>query len=63
MINNGFIQESLSRTAEISLLDAIQTRRHGDALYFWARMDMDPRNPLKHDFWTFCDAINAGNCE
>ncbi|CDP08738.1 unnamed protein product [Coffea canephora] len=55
-------KESLSRTAEISLLDAIQTRRHGDALYFWACMDMDPRNPLKHDFWTFCDAINAGNC-
>lgn len=56
-------KESLSRTAEISLLEAIQTRRHGDALYFWARMDMDPRNPLKHDFWTFCDAINAGNCQ
>ncbi|KAL3517234.1 hypothetical protein ACH5RR_024136 [Cinchona calisaya] len=56
-------KESLSRTAEISLLDAIEAQRHGDTLYFWARMDMDSRNPLKHDFWTFCDAINAGNCQ
>ncbi|KAK0580736.1 hypothetical protein LWI29_005685 [Acer saccharum] len=24
---------------------------------------MDSRNPLKQDFWTFCDAINAGNCK
>ncbi|KAI7740114.1 hypothetical protein M8C21_010332 [Ambrosia artemisiifolia] len=40
----------------------IQARRHGDALYFWVRMDKDPRNPMQHDFWTFCDAINAGNC-
>ncbi|KAF2291193.1 hypothetical protein GH714_020600 [Hevea brasiliensis] len=54
---------SLSRTAEKALLDAIQTRRHGDTLYFWVRMDMDPRNPLQQDFWSFCDAINAGNCK
>ncbi|KAI4355160.1 hypothetical protein L6164_003958 [Bauhinia variegata] len=53
----------LSRTAENALLDAIQSRRHGDALYFWVRMDMDPRNPLQKDFWSFCDAINAGNCK
>lgn len=55
-------KESLSKTAEKSLLDAIQSRRH-DTLYFWARMDMDPRNPQKQDFWTFCDALNAGNCQ
>ncbi|KAL8541116.1 hypothetical protein ACS0TY_002406 [Phlomoides rotata] len=54
--------KSLSKTAERSLLDAIEAQRHGDALYFWARIDMDPRNPLKQDFWSFCDAINAGNC-
>ncbi|KAL6534773.1 hypothetical protein OROGR_013448 [Orobanche gracilis] len=55
--------KSLSRTAERSLLNAIEARRHGDTLYFWARLDMDQRNPPKHDFWTFCDAINAGNCQ
>ncbi|PON49606.1 Glycosyl transferase [Parasponia andersonii] len=54
---------SLSGVAENALLHAIQTRRHGDALYFWVRMDMDLRNPLKLDFWSFCDAINAGNCK
>ncbi|KAF5464390.1 hypothetical protein F2P56_014467 [Juglans regia] len=54
---------SLSRIAENALLDAIQSRRHGDALYFWVRLDLDPRNPLQLDFWSFCDAINAGNCK
>uniref|UniRef100_A0A2P2JAP5 Glycosyl transferase family 1 domain-containing protein n=1 Tax=Rhizophora mucronata TaxID=61149 RepID=A0A2P2JAP5_RHIMU len=53
---------SLSRVAEKALLDAIQTERHGDTLYFWARMDMDPRNHNQQDFWSFCDAINTGNC-
>ncbi|XP_071735917.1 uncharacterized protein [Rutidosis leptorrhynchoides] len=53
---------SLSKTAEAALLDDIQSHRHGDALYFWVRMDKDPRNPMQQDFWTFCDAINAGNC-
>ncbi|KAF8413260.1 hypothetical protein HHK36_001236 [Tetracentron sinense] len=53
---------SLSKVSESALLDAIQARRHGDALYFWVRMDKDPRNPLQQDFWSFCDAINAGNC-
>ncbi|KAI3449229.1 hypothetical protein Pfo_005894 [Paulownia fortunei] len=55
--------KSLSKTAERSLLDAIEARRHGDTLYFWARLDKDPKNPLKQDFWSFCDAINAGNCQ
>ncbi|KAL5572028.1 hypothetical protein UlMin_021625 [Ulmus minor] len=54
---------SLSGVAENALLGAIQTRKHGDALYFWVRMDMDSRNPSKLDFWSFCDAINAGNCK
>lgn len=55
---------SLSKTAEVALLDDIQTRRHGDSLYFWVRMDKDPRNPLQqNDFWSFCDAVNAGNCK
>ncbi|XP_024932638.3 uncharacterized protein LOC107423728 [Ziziphus jujuba] len=53
---------SLSGIGENALLDAIQARRHGDALYFWVRMDTDVRNPLKQDFWSFCDSINAGNC-
>ncbi|MED6133322.1 hypothetical protein PIB30_027355 [Stylosanthes scabra] len=54
---------SLSKTAENALLDAIQSKKYGDALYFWVGMDADPRNPLKKDFWSFCDAINAGNCK
>ncbi|KAJ4823972.1 hypothetical protein Tsubulata_039229 [Turnera subulata] len=56
-------KESLSKIAEKALLDAIEARRYGDALYFWVRMDMDPRNRLKQDFWSFCDALNAGNCK
>ncbi|KAF8107122.1 hypothetical protein N665_0126s0040 [Sinapis alba] len=55
-------KESLSEIAENALLNAIQTRKHGDALYFWVRMDKDPRNPLQKPFWSFCDSINAGNC-
>ncbi|XP_057980829.1 uncharacterized protein LOC131166364 [Malania oleifera] len=54
---------SLSKIAEYALLEDIQARRHGDTLYFWVRMDMDPRNPLQQDFWSFCDAINSGNCK
>ncbi|KAG7990513.1 hypothetical protein I3843_02G029600 [Carya illinoinensis] len=56
-------KETLSRMAENALVDSIQARRHGDALYFWVRLDSDPRNPLRLDFWSFCDAINAGNCK
>jgi hypothetical protein len=56
------LQVSLSKKAEGSLLEAIQSRRHGDTLYFWVRMDKDPRNTLQQDFWSFCDTINAGNC-
>ncbi|CAN6809209.1 unnamed protein product [Brassica oleracea] len=55
-------KESLSRIAENALLNAIKTQKHGDALYFWVRMDKDPRNPLQKPFWSFCDSINAGNC-
>ncbi|KAH1085667.1 hypothetical protein GLYMA_07G062100v4 [Glycine max] len=54
---------SLSIIAENALLDAIQSKRYGDALYFWVRMDMDSRNPSQTDFWSFCDAVNAGNCK
>ncbi|KAF6162107.1 hypothetical protein GIB67_008236 [Kingdonia uniflora] len=53
---------SLSKNSENALLEAIQERKHGDTLYFWVRMDKDPRNPLQQDFWSFCDTINAGNC-
>ncbi|XP_022858780.1 uncharacterized protein LOC111379604 isoform X1 [Olea europaea var. sylvestris] len=55
-------KKSLSKTAERSILDAIEARRYGDSLYFWARLDKDPRITMEHDFWSFCDAINAGNC-
>ncbi|KAK1269792.1 hypothetical protein QJS04_geneDACA006975 [Acorus gramineus] len=55
-------KESLSKKAETLLLEAIQAQKHGDTLYFWARMDKDKRNVLQHDFWSFCESINAGNC-
>ncbi|KAK4788389.1 hypothetical protein SAY86_019708 [Trapa natans] len=53
----------LSGVAETALVSSIQSKKHGDALYFWIRMDEDHRNPLKQDFWSFCDSINAGNCK
>ncbi|XP_020517679.1 uncharacterized protein LOC18425470 isoform X2 [Amborella trichopoda] len=55
-------KSSLSAIAEGALVGAIEAHRYGDALFFWARMDEDPRNPLQLDFWSFCDSINAGNC-
>ncbi|VAH61844.1 unnamed protein product [Triticum turgidum subsp. durum] len=53
---------NLSKNAESAMLEAIQTQKHGDAFYFWVRMDQDPRNHANQDFWSLCDAINAGNC-
>ncbi|CAM0881755.1 unnamed protein product [Alopecurus aequalis] len=53
---------NLSKNAESTMLEAIQTQKHGDAFYFWVRMDKDPRNRANQDFWSLCDAINAGNC-
>ncbi|KAM0908414.1 hypothetical protein ACQ4PT_015477 [Festuca glaucescens] len=53
---------NLSKNAESAILEAIQTQKHGDAFYFWVRMDQDPRNHANQNFWSLCDAINAGNC-
>ncbi|XP_057873676.2 uncharacterized protein LOC131079678 isoform X2 [Cryptomeria japonica] len=60
---------SLSVSAEKTLTEAIERGKHGDAVYFWARMDRDARIasggaalPWQEGFWPFCDAINAGNC-
>eukprot|EP01018_Ginkgo_biloba_P015372 Gb_19079 [translate_table: standard] len=60
---------SLSPAAEKLLIDAVRTGRHGDAFYFWARMDTDtsagtrgPTFSQQEGFWSYCDAINAGNC-
>ncbi|KAJ1284378.1 hypothetical protein BS78_03G199300 [Paspalum vaginatum] len=53
---------NLSNNAESAILEAIQSQKHGDALYFWVCMDQDQRNHANKDFWSFCDAINAGNC-
>lgn len=58
----GARKASLSKNAEKALLESIEAQKHGDALYFWVRMDKDSRNPLQQDFWSFCDSINAGNC-
>ncbi|KAL0397960.1 UNVERIFIED_CONTAM: hypothetical protein Scaly_0244400 [Sesamum calycinum] len=54
--------QSWRATARMIIVGAIEARRHGDALYFWAGLHMDMRNHLEQDFWSFCDAINAGNC-
>lgn len=59
---------SLSTVAEKELIDAVRTGSHGNAVYFWARMDKDVGHSSKRsslqqeDFWSFCDATNAGNC-
>ncbi|KAK3161319.1 hypothetical protein QOZ80_1BG0075630 [Eleusine coracana subsp. coracana] len=53
---------NLSNNAESAILEAIDSQKFGDAFYFWARMDQDPRSHANKDFWSFCDAINAGNC-
>ncbi|XP_020398012.1 uncharacterized protein [Zea mays] len=53
---------NLSNNAEFAILEAVQSQKHGDSFYFWVRMDQDPRNHTYKDFWSFCDAINAGNC-
>lgn len=59
---------SLSTVAEKELIDAVRTGSHGNAVYFWARMDKDVghsskrRSLQQEDFWSFCDATNAGNC-
>ncbi|KAJ4797339.1 UDP-Glycosyltransferase superfamily protein [Rhynchospora pubera] len=56
------MKANLSRNAELAILEAIENQKHGDALYFWVRMDQDKRNPSRLDFWSFCDSLNAGNC-
>lgn len=33
----------------------------GDAVYYWALLDMD-LNANKFDFWSSCDSLNAGHC-
>uniref|UniRef100_A0ACD5VME3 Uncharacterized protein n=1 Tax=Avena sativa TaxID=4498 RepID=A0ACD5VME3_AVESA len=53
---------NLSKNAESAILEAIQTQKHGDAFYFWVRMDQDPRYHANQKFWSLCDATNAGNC-
>ncbi|XP_078429041.1 glycosyl transferase family 1 protein [Wolffia australiana] len=53
---------SLSKKAERALIEAVESRKHGDTVYFWSRIDKDPRNTFKQDFWSFCDSLNAGNC-
>ncbi|KAJ3671055.1 hypothetical protein LUZ60_008481 [Juncus effusus] len=55
-------QGSLSKDAELAILNDIEEQKHGDALYFWVRMDQESRNLSKLDFWSFCDSINSGNC-
>ncbi|XP_024521432.1 uncharacterized protein LOC9644816 [Selaginella moellendorffii] len=45
---------ALSPKAENSLAEAVKVGIHGDAVYFWAGKS--------EDFWTSCDASNAGNC-
>ncbi|KAL8475165.1 hypothetical protein ACS0TY_031552 [Phlomoides rotata] len=37
--------------SERSVVDAIESRRHGDTLYFWACLDKDSRYHPGQDFW------------
>lgn len=60
---------SLSEAGEKALTDTVGTGKHGDAIYFWARLDNDTRAGTgtetfsrQKGFWSYCDAINAGNC-
>ncbi|KAH9295530.1 hypothetical protein KI387_039118 [Taxus chinensis] len=59
---------SLSAVVEKELINAVTAGRHGNAVYFWVRMDKDVKHTTRgsafqqQDFWSFCDATNAGNC-
>ncbi|XP_078155667.1 UDP-Glycosyltransferase superfamily protein isoform X2 [Carex rostrata] len=52
---------SLSKTAEKKLETIIMKENKGDAVYYWALLDMD-LNANKFDFWSSCDNLNAGHC-
>eukprot|EP00250_Pteridium_aquilinum_P016552 c23159_g1_i1 orf=709-3948(-) len=54
---------SLSGKAESVLYDAVKGRNSGDIVYFWASLDLHSNQKSRQrDFWSFCDAINNGNC-
>lgn len=63
------MQVALTATAEAALYEAVNSKRDGDAVYFWARTDgyagTSPRNSAAEqpeDFWAYCDSMNAGKC-
>lgn len=54
---------SLSGKAESVLYDAVKGGNNGDTVYFWASTDSNSNKKLLHqDFWSYCDAVNNGNC-
>lgn len=45
--------------------ETIQGETRGDAIYFWARLDMNGEHRGSNDvltFWSMCDMLNGGNC-
>ncbi|KAI5075198.1 hypothetical protein GOP47_0009865 [Adiantum capillus-veneris] len=54
---------SLSSNAELALNNALKGGNNGDTVYFWASTDVHSNEAsLQRDFWSFCDAVNNGNC-
>ncbi|KAG9441744.1 hypothetical protein H6P81_017598 [Aristolochia fimbriata] len=55
---------SLSGKAEYVLENTLQVDTKGDVVYFWVSADIGRRTEqnAKHDFWSFCDILNAGRC-
>jgi hypothetical protein len=54
----------LSRTSEEKLEMIMKEGNMGDAVYYWAILDMDLNlhKKLPLDFWSLCDNLNAGHC-
>nr|UYE91534.1 putative glycosyltransferase [Anoectochilus roxburghii] len=56
---------ALSSKSEEVLENAIQDTSRGDAIYYWAVVDIDwkiVKENRNTDFWSLCDIINAGKC-
>lgn len=58
-------QATLSTKAGQVLEEVVQKNIKGDAIYFWAKLDMDGGSMGSNDvltFWSMCDVLNGGNC-
>ena len=48
--------------AEKVLEKTIQDNTKGDAIYFWARLNMNGGVENALSFWSMCDILNGGYC-